>query len=191
MTQNQAIQFKDSNKFSVTDSILERSPAMAISKLADYAETFFCIVRDRLSSNAANSSLNGISNISATLRNVSTVGDVSPLNHLFQVLNSMPVSCLKALYESFKNFSLLLTSQTYILISTKSSFVIAADNKCATMSSITQTIKHLRKQVLYRNQQTRKDGEREKAYDKYIRLRGRLASPQFYDAFCCSDGGLG
>ncbi len=51
-----------SNKVSLTDSILEPTACTASGELADYALTFFEVVRDRFSSNASNSSTTGISN---------------------------------------------------------------------------------------------------------------------------------
>lgn len=138
-----------------------------------------CIVRDRLSSNASNSSTNGISKRPATLRKASRVGEVSPLNHLDQTLISTPVSVLNALYERFKNLSLFFDSQAYISFLNRLSTVSHAANNYA-IFIITQTTKHLLTQVLVVNRSPRKGGVIfQKLYEHYKRMWGRSQCPSF------------
>lgn len=108
-----------------------------------------CIVRDRRSSKASINSRRGIFSWLAILRKVSSVGDIPPLNHLDQLLICMPVRCLKSLYESCKNFSLLVTSHTYISFTTTLVYVTVFANKCVMLlTNIAQARNHLRYQMI-------------------------------------------
>ena len=133
-----------------------------------------CIVRDRLSSNASNSSLNGIFNAIATFLKVSKVGDISPLNHLDQLLLATPVAVFNSMYESFKNFSLFDKSQTYMMLLLVDSLIYG------TILIISQTTKHLFHQVLVVNRSPRKGGVIfQRLYEHYKKRRGRSQSLSF------------
>lgn len=71
-----------------------------------YADFLFCIVRDRRSSKTSINSIKGISKSSASLRNVSKVGDLVPLSHLDQVAISTSVSSDRTESVNFKKVSL-------------------------------------------------------------------------------------
>lgn len=169
-----------SNKVSVTDSILEPTACTAIGAIADYTLTFFEVVRDRFSIKASTNSPVDICSSFANRSKVSSSGICLWLNHTDQLGGSTFVRRFNSLYDSFKNSSLVSGLSLQVCIGFTKFFrcVIVRNNKVALLPRITQTIKHLRKQVLY--QQTRKDGRlRKKTYDKYIRPKGRLASPSF------------
>ena len=89
-----------------------------------------CMVRERRSSKASINSKKGIFKSFAILRRVSSVGDIPPLNHLDQLLICIPVRCLKSLYESCKNFSLLTDSHTYISFTAILACVTVFANRC-------------------------------------------------------------
>ncbi len=109
-----------------------------------------CIVRDRRSSKTSINSRRGISRSLAILRKVSSVGDIVPLNHFDQLLICIPVRCLKSLYESCKNFSLLVDSHTYISFTTTLVYVTVFANKCVMLlSNIAQARDHLVARMIY------------------------------------------
>ncbi|WP_009630535.1 hypothetical protein [Synechocystis sp. PCC 7509] len=102
-----------------------------------------CMVIERLSSKASINSKKGIFKSFAILRKVSSVGDIPPLNHLDQLLICIPVRCLRSLYESCKNFSLLTDSHTYIWLTAILACVIVFTNSCVILiTNITQAIKY-------------------------------------------------
>lgn len=102
-----------------------------------------CMVRERRSSKASINSKKGIFKSFAILRRVSSVGDIPPLNHLDQLLICIPVRCLKSLYESCKNFSLLTDSHTYISFTAILACVTVFANRCVILlTNITQAIKY-------------------------------------------------
>ena len=108
------------------------------------------MVRDRRSSKASINSRRGISRSLAILRKVSSVGDIVPLNHFDQLLICIPVRCLKSLYESCKNFSLLVDSHTYISFTTTLVYVTVFANKCVMLfSNIAQARDHLVARMIY------------------------------------------
>ncbi len=103
-----------------------------------------CIVIERLSSKASINSKKGIFKSLAILRKVSSVGDIPPLNHFDQLLICIPVRCLKSLYESCKNFSLLVDSQVYILFTAILACVTIFTNVYVMLlTNLTYTRKHI------------------------------------------------
>jgi len=160
----------------MTDTLL-KSFRNVTGLQADFTNCFDCMVRDRLSKNASNSSTTGISNAIAAFSKLLKLGDELPCTQLHQFLPSIFVLAANLAYG--------------IVIKSFLSIGLFA-NKCSSIgliTNITQTIKHLLKQVLY--QQTRKDGRlKKKTYDQYTRPKGRSPSSNFFMRPLAEMGGV-
>lgn len=93
-----------------------------------------CMLSALLSSKVSTNSKNGIFRSFTIFSRVSSVGDTSPLNHSDQPLICINVRCLKFLYESCKNFSLLADSHIYMEPTTILAYVTVFDYRCITLS---------------------------------------------------------
>lgn len=87
-----------------------------------------------LSSKVSINSKNGIFRSFTIFSRVSSAGDTSLLNHSDQPLICISVRCLKFLYESCKNFSLLADSHIYMEPTTILAYVTVFDYRCITLS---------------------------------------------------------